>query len=162
MSAENRAHTSHRIKKADTFVNRDEVVSKLRGTTRIESFSYCKQGLWMLYSSLASAMPRFLSVRLVTGATRGCLPLPGETVSTASSRVNFSDCSRARACSRWPFLSACAFPVRLLSLSLLFSTHYVRVECIKLWAKSLDEMCEISIYRHRLVPEIGEVCSDFI
>lgn len=90
--------------------------------------------------------PRFHSVRLVTGATRGCLPLPGETVSTASSRVNFSDCSRARACSRWPFLSACAFPVRLLSLSLLFSTHYVRVECIKLWVKSLDEMCEISIY----------------
>jgi hypothetical protein len=81
--------------------------------------------------------PRFLSVRLVTETTRGCLPLPGEAVSTASSRVNFSDCSRARACSRWPFLSACAFPVRLLSLSLLFSTHYVRVECIKLWAKSL-------------------------
>src|SRR2546430_6072123 len=32
-------------------VNRDEVVSKLRGTTRIESFSYCKQGLWMLYEN---------------------------------------------------------------------------------------------------------------
>jgi|SRR5260370_1070457 len=81
---------------------------------------------------------RFHSVCLVTGAARGCLPLPGEAVSTASSRVNFSDCSRTRACSRWPFLSACAFPVRLLSLSLLFSTHYVRVECIKLWAKSLE------------------------
>ncbi len=61
MGVENRAHTSHRIKKADTFVNRDEVVSKncsetpvnaleqlafgsdgrkelLRGTTRIESY----------------------------------------------------------------------------------------------------------------------------
>jgi len=106
--------------------------------------------------------PRFHSVRLVTEATRGCLSLPGEAASTASSRVNFSDCSRARACSRWPFLSACAFPVRLLSLSLLFSTCCVSVECTKLWAKSLDEMCEISIYRHRLVPEIGEVCSDFI
>jgi len=45
MGAENRAHTSHRIKKADTFVNRDEVVSKLRGTTRIESFSSRKAGV---------------------------------------------------------------------------------------------------------------------
>ena len=147
MGAENRAHTSHRIKKADTFVNRDEVVSKLRGTTRIESFSYCKQGhvVDALFITCISE-PRFLSVRLVTETTRGCLPLPGETVSTASSRVNFSDCSRARACSRWPFFSACAFPVRLLSLSLLFSRHYVSVECIKLWTESLDEMCEISIY----------------
>ncbi len=75
---------------------------------------------------------RFHSVCLLTEATRGCLPLPAGAVSTASSRVNFSDCSRARACSRWPFLSACAFPFRLLSLSLLFSRHYVSVECIKL------------------------------
>ncbi len=137
MGAENRAHTSHRIKKADTFVNRDEVVSKLRGTTRIESFSSRKQGhaVDALFITCISE-PRFHSVRLVTETTRGCLPLPGEAASTASSRVNFSDCSRARACSRWPFLSACAFPVRLLSLSLLFRTHYVRVECIKLWVKS--------------------------
>lgn len=106
--------------------------------------------------------PRFHSVRLVTETTRGCLPLPDEAASTASSRVNFSDCSRTRACNRWPFLSACAFPVRLLSLSLLLCAYYVSVECTRLWAKSLDEMCEVSMYQHKLALEIEKVCSDFI
>jgi hypothetical protein len=82
--------------KADKMlVHWDEVVGKLRGTTRIEALQSC---MWLACprqdARVRIAIPLGLSGNGDDpGLSTSCL----RTVSTASSGVNFSDCSSERA-----------------------------------------------------------------